>query len=78
MASLTKKVEISNNHQRVTAEALEQANLDLTGAKDAYQFLEDQIKWHVDELQKARREVEVATEEAVKDYIAIFHLSEEY
>ncbi|XP_022872417.1 uncharacterized protein LOC111391430 [Olea europaea var. sylvestris] len=52
VTSLTKKVEVSNEHQKVTAEALEKANLSLAGAQEAYQFLETQIKWSefVDEV----------------------------
>lgn len=32
VASLTKKVEVSNDHQKVTAKALKKANLELAGA----------------------------------------------
>lgn len=40
--------------------------------------MEGQIKWHVDELAKAKEEANVVREEAVKDYIANFHNTEEY
>lgn len=65
MASFTKRVETSNNHQKVTVKALKKANLELAEAKDAYYFLESQIKWHVDDDTATR-------EKAVKDYIANF------
>ncbi|XP_022894769.1 axoneme-associated protein mst101(2)-like [Olea europaea var. sylvestris] len=78
VASLTKKVEVSNEHQKVTAEALEQANLSLAGARDAYQFLEGQAKWYMNDASVAREEARTAAEEAVKAYIANFHTTEEY
>lgn len=78
VAFLTKKVEVSNDHQKVTAEALEKANLELAKAQDAYKFLDGQIKWHVDELAKAKEEANLVREEAIKDYIANFHNIEEY
>lgn len=71
-------LEISNYHRKVTIEALTKVNLELTGAKDAYNFLEGQIKWYVDELKKAREEAQVAMEKAVKKYVANIHLTEEY
>ncbi|XP_022876812.1 uncharacterized protein LOC111395018 [Olea europaea var. sylvestris] len=78
VASLTKKVKVSNDHQKVTAKALEKANLALASSQEAYQFLEGQIKWYVDDTTKAREEDQEAKEEAVKDYIANFHNIEEY
>ncbi|XP_022868626.1 uncharacterized protein LOC111388175 [Olea europaea var. sylvestris] len=78
MASLTKKVEVSNEHQKVIAEALEKANLSLAGARDAYQFLEGQAKWYMSDASVAREEARTAREEAVKEYIANFHTTEEY
>ncbi|XP_022883648.1 uncharacterized protein LOC111400466 [Olea europaea var. sylvestris] len=78
VASLTEKVEVSNDHQKVTAEALEKTNLELAGAQEAYKFLEGQIKWYVDNATKAREEAHEAREEAVNDYIANFHNTEEY
>ncbi|XP_022895277.1 uncharacterized protein LOC111409463 [Olea europaea var. sylvestris] len=62
----------------VTAEALEKANLSLTGAQDAYKYLEGQIKWYVDDTSHARKEAQIAGEEAVKEYITNFHTTEEY
>ncbi|XP_022854660.1 uncharacterized protein LOC111375973 [Olea europaea var. sylvestris] len=50
VASLTKKVEVSNDHQ----------------------------KWYVDDATHAREEAQSAREEAVRDYIANFHNTEEY
>ncbi|XP_022853416.1 uncharacterized protein LOC111374888 [Olea europaea var. sylvestris] len=78
VASLTKKVEVSNEHQKVTAEALEQANLSLAGARDAYQFLEGQAKWYMNDASVAREEARTAAEGVVKAYIANFHTTEEY
>ncbi|XP_022862709.1 uncharacterized protein LOC111382907 [Olea europaea var. sylvestris] len=78
VASLTKKVEVSNEHQKVTAEALEQANLALAGARDANQFLEGQAKWYMNDASVAREEARNAAEEAVRAYIANFHTTEEY
>ncbi|XP_022841900.1 uncharacterized protein LOC111365575 [Olea europaea var. sylvestris] len=78
VASLRKKVEVSNEHQKVTAEALEQANLALAGARDANQFLEGQAKWYMNDASAAREEARTAAEEAVKAYIANFHTTEEY
>ncbi|XP_022843376.1 uncharacterized protein LOC111366926 [Olea europaea var. sylvestris] len=71
VASLTKKVEVSNEHQKVTAEALEKANLSLVGAQEANRFLETQLKWYVDDASHDR-------EEAVQEYVANFHNTEEY
>lgn len=78
VASLTKKVEVSNEHQKVTVEAMEKANLSLTGAQEAYHFLETQIKWYVDDASHAREEAQQAREEAVREYIANFHNTEEH
>lgn len=47
VASLTKKMETSNNHQKLTVEALEKANLELAGLKDSNQFYESQIKHYM-------------------------------
>lgn len=44
VGSLTKKVETSSNHLKLTAEALEKTNLQLLGVKEANQFLETQMK----------------------------------
>lgn len=38
VASLTKKMETSNNHQKLTVEAQEKANLELTGHKYSNKF----------------------------------------
>ncbi|XP_022852184.1 axoneme-associated protein mst101(2)-like [Olea europaea var. sylvestris] len=78
VASLTKKVEVSNEHQKVTAEALEKTNLSLAGAQDAYQFLEGQAKWYMNDASVVRDEARTAREEVVKEYIANFHTTEEY
>ncbi|XP_022871083.1 uncharacterized protein LOC111390297 [Olea europaea var. sylvestris] len=78
VTSLTKKVEVSNEHQKVTAEALEKANLSLTGAQEAYHFLETQVKWYVDGASHAREEAQQAREEAVQEYVANFHNTDEY
>ncbi|XP_022872741.1 uncharacterized protein LOC111391724 [Olea europaea var. sylvestris] len=78
VAFLKKKVEVSNEYQKVTAEALEQANLALAGARDANQFLEGQAKWYMNDASVAREEARTAAEEAVKAYIANFHTIEEY
>ncbi|XP_022856961.1 uncharacterized protein LOC111378026 [Olea europaea var. sylvestris] len=64
VASLTKKVEVSNEHQKVTAEVLEQANLALASARDANQFLEGQSKWYMNDASVAREEARNAAEEA--------------
>ncbi|XP_022845289.1 uncharacterized protein LOC111368283 [Olea europaea var. sylvestris] len=58
VAFLTKKVEVSNEHQKVTAEALEKANLSLVGAQEANRFLETQLKWYVDDASHAREEAQ--------------------
>lgn len=71
-------MEVSNNHQKVTAEALEKVNSALASAQDAHQFLEGQIKWYMDDATKVREEAQEVREEAVKDYIANFHNTEEY
>lgn len=71
--SLTKKVETYNNHQTLTVEALEKANLDLQGTRDANQFLEGQIKCYINDAKKVKAEAMVAMEKAVKEYIANFH-----
>ncbi|XP_022891702.1 uncharacterized protein LOC111406522 [Olea europaea var. sylvestris] len=78
VASLTKKVEVSNEYQKVTAKALEKANLSLVGAQDAYHFLETQIKWYVDDASHAREEAQRARKQAVQEYVANFHNTEEY
>ncbi|XP_022899419.1 uncharacterized protein LOC111412733 [Olea europaea var. sylvestris] len=78
VASLTKKVEVFNDHQKVTAEALEKANRELARAQDSYKYIEGQIKWYVDDANHAREEAQNAREEVVKDYIANFHNTEEY
>lgn len=62
----------------MTAEALEKANLSLAGSQEAYQFLETQIKWYVDDASHAREEAQQAREEAVQEYVANFHNTEEY
>ncbi|XP_022889378.1 actin cytoskeleton-regulatory complex protein pan1-like [Olea europaea var. sylvestris] len=53
-------------------------NLSLVGAPDAYQFLEGQAKWYMNDASVAREEARTAREEAVKEYIANFHTTEEY
>ncbi|XP_022881033.1 axoneme-associated protein mst101(2)-like [Olea europaea var. sylvestris] len=58
VASLTNKVEVSNEHQKVTAEALEKANAHLASSQEAYQFLEGQVKWYVDDASHAREEAQ--------------------
>ncbi|XP_022863888.1 axoneme-associated protein mst101(2)-like [Olea europaea var. sylvestris] len=78
VASLTKKVEVSNEHQKVTTEALEKANLFVAGARDAYQFLEGQAKWYMNDTSVVREEARTVGEEAVKEYITNFHTTEEY
>lgn len=40
VATSTKKADTTNNHQKLTVEALEQANMHLLGVRDAKQFLE--------------------------------------
>ncbi|XP_022874284.1 uncharacterized protein LOC111393122 [Olea europaea var. sylvestris] len=72
------EVEVSNDHQKVTAEALEKANKELAGAQDAYKFIEGQIKWYVDDAAHAKEEAQNAREETMKAYIANFHNIEEY
>lgn len=47
-------------------------------ARDAYNFLERQIKWHVDNAKAAKEEAKVANEEAMKEYIANIHTTKEY
>ncbi|XP_022890577.1 uncharacterized protein LOC111405776 [Olea europaea var. sylvestris] len=78
MASLTKKVEVSNEHQKVTVEALEKANLSLVGAQESNRFLETQLKWYVDDASHAREEAQLAREEAVQEYVGNFHNTDEY
>ncbi|XP_022888758.1 uncharacterized protein LOC111404209 [Olea europaea var. sylvestris] len=78
VASLTKKVEVSKDHQKMTAEALEKANRELAGAQDSYKYIEGQIKWYVDDVTHAREEAQNARKDVVKDYIANFHNTEEY
>ncbi|XP_022850772.1 uncharacterized protein LOC111372622 [Olea europaea var. sylvestris] len=78
VASLTKKVEVSSDHQKVTVKALEKANPSFAGARDAYQFLEGQEKWYMNDASVAREEARTAREEAVKEYITNFHTTEEY
>ncbi|XP_022871745.1 uncharacterized protein CG45076-like [Olea europaea var. sylvestris] len=72
------KREVYESQCEVTAEALEQANLALAGARDANQFLEGQAKWYMNDASVAREEARTAAEEAVKAYIANFHTTEEY
>ncbi|XP_022883483.1 axoneme-associated protein mst101(2)-like [Olea europaea var. sylvestris] len=72
------KKEVYESQCEVTAEALEKANLSLAGARDAYQFLEGQAKWYMNDSSVAREEARTAREEAVKEYIANFHTTEEY
>ncbi|XP_022857163.1 axoneme-associated protein mst101(2)-like [Olea europaea var. sylvestris] len=72
------KKEVYESQCEVTAEALEKANLSLAGARDAYQFLEGQAKWYMNDASVAREEARTAREEAVKEYIANFHTTEEY
>ncbi|XP_022865629.1 caldesmon-like [Olea europaea var. sylvestris] len=72
------KKEVHESQCEVTAEALEKANLSLAGARDAYQFLEGQAKWYMNDASVAREEARTAREEAVKEYIANFHTTEEY
>ncbi|XP_022868502.1 uncharacterized protein LOC111388070 [Olea europaea var. sylvestris] len=72
------KKEVYESQCEVTAEALEKANLSLAGARDAYQFLEGQAKWYMNDASVAREEARTAAEEAVKEYIANFHTTEEY
>ncbi|XP_022858483.1 uncharacterized protein LOC111379357 [Olea europaea var. sylvestris] len=55
-----------------------EANLSLAGTRDAYQFLEGQVKWYMNDASVAREEARTAAEEAVKAYIANFHTTEEY
>lgn len=78
VAALTKKVEISDNHQKVTAEALEKANLELTGARDAGQFMEKELRWLEAEVKRYEADVVEAGDIAVKNYVANFHHTEEY
>lgn len=70
VTSLTKKLETSNNHQSLIVEALEKANLELAGLRDSNEFYEGKIKYYVEDAEKAQ----LAREEAVKDYVVIFHL----
>ncbi|XP_022891756.1 axoneme-associated protein mst101(2)-like [Olea europaea var. sylvestris] len=72
------KKDVYESQCEVTAEALEKANLSLAGARDAYQFLEGQAKWYMNDASVAREEARTAGEEAVKEYIANFHTTEEY
>ncbi|XP_022852599.1 protein bangles and beads-like [Olea europaea var. sylvestris] len=76
--ALKKEVEVSNEHQKVTIEALEKANRSLTGAQEAYHFLETQVKWYVDDASHAREEAQRAREETVQEYVANFHNTDEY
>lgn len=78
VAALTKNVEISDNQQKVTAEVLEKANLELAGARDANQFMEKELKWHEVEVKKYEADVIEAGDIAMRNYIANFHLTEEY
>lgn len=48
VAFLTKKVEISNNHQRLVLEALEKAKLELVALEDSNKFYEHQIKHNLE------------------------------
>lgn len=73
-----KKVDISNNHQRLAIEALEQANLQLQGARDSNQFLEKQVKYYLGEVERLETELRASKEEAVKTYIARFYKTMEY
>lgn len=78
MTAPIKKLETSNNHQKLTVEALEKANLELAGARDAYHYIEGQIKWCIDNAKAARAEVSVAREEAIREYVANFYETIEY
>lgn len=72
-----KEVETSNNLQKLTIEAFEKANLENVGLKDANAFYEIQMKYYVQEADQAKVSAQKTGKEAMKDYTAYFHLTEE-
>lgn len=78
VASLTNKVKTSNNHHKLASEALDKANLENTDFRDPTGFLETQLSSYIKEVKQAKANTTKASEETIKDYIANFHLMEEY
>lgn len=78
MASFTKKVETSDNHQRIATEALELANKENASLNQQVWELNTRVSATVEEVEVARNEVESADSEAEKRYIANFHLIKRY
>lgn len=52
--------------------------MELIGFKDENQFYEVQMKHYVQEVDKAKVDAQLSSEEAIRNYIANFHLTEEY
>jgi chromosome segregation ATPase len=78
VASLTKRVETSDAHQKIAAEALERANKEKEGLTGEVKELTSQFSKLREEIEGVRSEAERSKAEAEDHFLANFHLTEKY
>lgn len=75
---MTRRVENSDAHQMLVAEALEAAIKENVVLKDRVRELDSRVSGLIEELEMTRKEAESVSSGAKKHYTSNFHLTQAY